>query len=234
MTKDEKQLPLNLKQVASKTFDNYVDEKNELLIASLQGFIDSEESLYYMWGSSGSGKSHLLQALSNAHESGDKSVVVINSKEIAIRENVSLIDLFDIICVDNIESITSDKCLEQSLFHWINEVRQANKKIILASQVSNKSQGWQLPDLRSRLQSGQTHELQPLGREHSLQVFKQQAKQQGLNVDQNVENFLTNNCSMNMMFLSKLLIQLDKETLVQKKPITIPLLKKIMKTSVVN
>ncbi|MCF6288796.1 MAG: DnaA/Hda family protein [Proteobacteria bacterium] len=225
---DSPQLPLKLKQTFNKTFHEFIVGDNSSLINSLHSFVQTSGNIFYLWGASGTGKTHILQALINDLRVNGKSIGIIPYADITQRENVSLISMFDIVCIDNAENIVANNLLEEALFLWINEVKQAGKKIIIAAQVSNKSQAWQLPDLISRLQSGQTHELKPLTRKQSLQVFKQLAKAQGIEIDNSIENYLQNNCSMNMKFLANLLIQIDDATLVQKKPVTIPLLKKII------
>ncbi|MBL4772378.1 MAG: hypothetical protein JKX98_01850 [Alcanivoracaceae bacterium] len=222
------QLPLNFKQGRNKSFKDFVVADNVALIDSLQSFSQSPESLFFLWGESGSGKSHLLQAFVENLNDRNKSAVILTFEEISLRQNISLIEMFDYICIDQVEKITADKLLEESLFLWINEVRQAQKKIILASQISNNSEKWQLPDLRSRLQWGRTHQVKALDRDEVLQVFLSQAQQKGIVIDERVGLYLKNNCPMNMNFLSQLVNKLDEETLIHKKTVTIPLLKKIL------
>lgn len=234
MTNSSQQLPLNLKQITDKTFTNYIVDRNTALIDSVQKFTRSDETLFYYWGVSGAGKSHLLKALANKLQSVNKSIAIIDFNEISLRENISLISMVDYICIDNAECIASDNIFEEALFIWINEIRQAQKKIIIAAQIPNKSEKWQLPDLISRLQAGRTHEIKPLDRSSAMLVFKQQAQQQGIIIDKKLEKYLINNCSMNMKFLADLLVKLDEATLVHKKPVTIPLLKKILTSNLVK
>jgi len=224
----EQQLPLDFKNTQTKTFVDFLEGKNHVLIESLKSFIQSSEVIFYMWGETGSGKTHLLQAYVTQLLSQSKLAVVVKPLELDKRQNVQLIDMFDIICLDNVENIAQNKTREEALFIWINEIKQAGKKIILAGQLSNNSTQWQLPDLRSRLQAGRTYELKTLNREDALHVFKNQAANNGIKIDDKIENYLKNNCAMNMSYLSSLLIKLDQATLVEKKQVTIPLLKKIV------
>jgi len=226
--KSSNQLPLNFKQDDKKSFEDFIIADNEGLINSLQSFLQSDESLFYLWGEGGSGKSHLLQAYINSSGEDGQTSVILTDQEIVIRENVSLIAMFDCICIDNVEQMAGDKPLEESLFRWINEVKQARKKIILSSQIANSHRNWQLPDLRSRLQWGRTHQMSALSRDHVLQVFQQQAQQKGLIIGEKTMQYLKNNCPINMSFLSQLLQKLDETTLIQKKAVTTPLLKKIL------
>lgn len=237
MTRDDKnmsqthqQLPLNFKHNSTKSFADFVIADNQALINSLQSFVESQENLFYLWGEAGAGKSHLLQAFVSSIIETGQSAVIITPQEVVIRHNVSLIQMFDCICIDEVEQIAGDQLLEESLFLWINEVRQARKKIILSSQIASSNDSWQLPDLRSRLQWGRTHQISSLAREQVLQVFHKQVQQKGLIIGDKTMQYLHNNCPINMKFLSQLLTALDKATLVEKKSVTTPLLKKILTT----
>ena len=234
MSEPSGQMPLAFKNTQVKTFKDFILGKNVALIDSLDSFTRSNETLLYIWGESGSGKTHVLQATINLLNTRDKSAVLLKPKDLLDRQKVSLIAMFDFICIDDTHKIAGDESLEESLFFWINEVKQARKKIILAGQLSNKSPNWKLPDLCSRLQSGRTHELLSLGRVEVLRVFSNIAKQKGITLDEKVIAFLEKNCPMNLSFLCSLLTKLDEITLVEKKQVTIPLIKKILKTKLVN
>jgi len=234
VSESSRQIPLDFKNTKIKTFKDFIIGKNQTLFESLNSFAQSMESLYYLWGETGSGKSHLLQAFINSISIDNKTAVIFKSAELMERKNVLLIEMFDYICIDNIEDIAENTILEEALFFWINETKQAKKKIILAGQISNKSPNWKLPDLRSRIQSGRTHELKSLDRKGVLLVFKKLAQEKGIVIDERVNGFLEKNCPMNLSFLHKLLGYLDEITLVERKQVTIPLLKKILKTKLVN
>lgn len=228
MTNPFTQLPLSFKHVKNQTFDNFMVASNNLIIDSLHTFFASTECLFYLWGESGCGKTHLINASIDCINKQNKSAVTILPNDISKRENVSLIEMFDVICIDNVDEISTDLLLEEALFFWINEVRQANKKIVLASCVSTSDESWQLPDLISRLQSGRTHHLKPLDRDTALNVFNQLARDKGIWIDERVNGYLQKKCPMNMSFLSQLLKKMDEVTLIEKKHMTIPLLKKLL------
>lgn len=227
-----KQLPLSFRSTTNKTFSNFQTGNNSICLTSLATFLSSNESLFYLWGSNGAGKSHVLQAIINS-VTEDVKAVILQIDDLSLRENVSLIEIFDIICIDNVENIAGDKLLEEALFFWINEVKAGHKKIIFASSISNNSEKWNLADLVSRIQSGRTHEILALERNEALTVFTNQAKQKGMLLDDKTIKYIENNCPMNMKYLTNLLEKLDQITLAEKKPLTIPLLKKILQTELV-
>ena len=225
---NDSQLPLNFKTTQIKSFNDFIVDRNGSVISNLQSFIKSDQSLFYLWGSQASGKSHVLQALINTLVSNDRKAVILTPNDLSKRENISLIELFDFICIDDIENIAGNTFLEEALFTWINEIKQKHKKIILAGKLSSNDKQWQLPDLRSRIQAGQTHEIFALNRDDSFKIFTNQANSRGLNLDEKTMNYLQKNTSSNLSYLSQLLDKIDQVTLAQKKQVTIPLLKKIL------
>ncbi|MDG2252718.1 MAG: DnaA/Hda family protein [Methylophilaceae bacterium] len=60
------QLLLNIHPPAEKTLDNFVVGDNQECVEALNNFINSDNNQFiYLWGESGSGKSHLSEALSS-------------------------------------------------------------------------------------------------------------------------------------------------------------------------
>jgi DnaA family protein len=227
------QLPLIFKHPNRNSFENFIIGENEALIESLKTFSESDECLYFLWGEKTSGKSHLLQALVNYTKKPNNSIVIINSKELLARENISILELFDTILLDEIEILAGHSIGEEHLFNWINEAKQFHKKIIISSQISNKDKQWKLPDLKSRLISGRTHQLLSLKRNETIKIFSREAKFIGINIDEKVLSYLKLNCPMNLGFLMSLLNQLDNITLIKKKKVTIPLIKQILNSNLV-
>ena len=234
MNDSHNQLPLDFKRKHNQSYEEFIVESNAATIKSLKSFADSQAYIFYLWGEAGCGKSHLLNAFIEDNNQTNKPTVLIKPKDLANREYVSLIEMFEFICIDDSQSISGDALLEEALFFWINEIKQAQKKLVLASQISNSDKHWELADLRSRLASGTTHQLMPLSRQGVLKAFVQQSKQHGLNIDDKVIHYLENNCPMNMAFIKQLLNQLDKATLIHKKQVTIPLIKNILQTVLVK
>lgn len=234
MNDSHKQIPLDFKSSNNQTYEDFIVESNATTLDSLKSFTESSAYIFYVWGETGCGKSHLLNAFIENNNQTNKPAVLIQPKDLVNRENVSLIEMFGCICIDNSELISGDPLLEEALFFWINEVKQAQKKIVLASKISNSDKNWNLADLRSRLASGRTHQLMSLSRQGVIIAFNKQASELGIDIDDKVINYLENNCSMNMAFLKQLLNHLDKATLIHKKQVTIPLIKNILQTVLVK
>ena len=82
MSDSPEQIPLAFKQTTVQTFSDFTIGENSLLIDSLHSFAQSNESLFYLWGESGSGKSHVLQAFINRLSIDGKTAVILNSEDL--------------------------------------------------------------------------------------------------------------------------------------------------------
>ena len=71
------QIPLAFKNTKVKTFQDFVLGNNIGLLDSLNSFSQSgTESLLYLWGETGCGKSHVLKAFINQLNTNDKTAVL--------------------------------------------------------------------------------------------------------------------------------------------------------------
>lgn len=228
---DNDQIPLQFSNTRSQTFSSFEIGENQELVNSLQTFINSDsESVFYLYGGHSSGKTHLLNALISFSQTSGLRAVMVTPDDIINRNNISLVHMFDLICLDNLESVCGDEIFEEALFCWMNEVRQSHKKLVLSSICSNMDKKWKLPDLRSRLVSGRTHQLKALNRDTAWKVFLDMAEQKGIVLDDKISAYLQSNSSMNMDFLTRLLQRMDQITLAEKKQATVPLIRKILKS----
>jgi DnaA family protein len=229
------QLPLEFRHKEVKTFENFIIGENQLLINSLKDFLaDKQQSLFLIWGHEKSGKSHLLNALHTQLQDHHLSSVYFKQDILDERDQLQLIPLFDHVMIDDIDQIAEKDQSEENLFQWINEIRQSHKKLILTSNAPINSITWGLPDLKSRLQSAQSHQITPLDRNDLLILFTREAEIRGLKLDQKAIQYIEKNCPMNPGFLMSLLMQLDNITLVKKKSVTVPLIRQLLNSNLVN
>jgi DnaA family protein len=78
------QLPLGLQLQASARFSNFLAGPNDELIGQLmQTASGTGEPFFLLWGASGSGKSHLLQASCHLATDQDRTVAYVSLKDIS-------------------------------------------------------------------------------------------------------------------------------------------------------
>lgn len=196
------------------------------LLQSLNHF---EPSFFFLWGDSGRGKSHLLQACCNYLNS---KISIYLPLRLLKDYNPNCIDDLgeqDLIAIDDIDAIAGDRAWEEALFHLYNRIRDANKSILLiSSKLPLASLELILPDLQSRLSTALIVELQELSDEFKISALEAHARSRGFALPSSVSEFLIKRTTRGMHELYHLLDRLDKASLAAQRKITIPFVKEIL------
>jgi DnaA family protein len=223
------QLALDIELPDDATLDNFCWGGNTLLEDQIKStLLSRRERFFYIWGKPGSGKSHLLQAISCSAES-NTTYLPLKQLKVYGPEALIGIESFDIICIDDIDEIASDKAFEEALFHLYNRCRDSdNTMLFITGTTAPTHSGIVLPDLCSRLTWGLSFQLQALSEEEKEGVLKARAAQKGLTLTTTLAQYLLNHYSRDMHDLNHLLEKLDKASLAEKRKLTIPFLKQVL------
>lgn len=224
------QLPLGFEASELFTFDSFVAGENEVATALARQSSKGEgEKQLYFWGESGLGKSHLLQACCNLAAKEQRTVCYLTQTEICGQST----DMFDgleqvnLICLDDIETWLEDDSWETALFDLINRVRDSGQSLILASAYPPEEAFVNLPDLRSRLSWGPVFQLQNLSDKKKYQALRYRAQQNGLELPENVADYLMQRYPRDMFGLFERLAVLDKASMAMQRKLTIPFIKSV-------
>ena len=226
------QLPLNFDLNYQSNFDNFYTGSNMHIVNNSIYFIDSiQESTVFLWGEEGVGKTHLLQAACHrAIKNGSSSVYIPlqYSCEMCVDllnglENISLI------CIDDINKISTHRLWEEALFHLFNKIKFSNVRLFVSSSQSLSSLNLYLDDLKSRLSSSIIYKINKLDDSEKLLLMQLKAKQKGLILDIIVGKFLMSRCTRNIQDLFMNLDKLDKASLIKNHRLTVPFVKKVLK-----
>ena len=157
----EHQLSLEVRLRDDATLDNFLAlPKVQPLVGALQTQLDpTGESVIYLYGPAGTGKSHLLQA--SCHESGAETIYLPLSdlRQYAARDVLQGVENLDRICIDDIHVVLGDANWEQALFNLYNDARQRGCRLIVAADAAPRALTVNLEDLRSRLSWGIVFQL---------------------------------------------------------------------------
>ena len=200
-----KQLLLDIQPPSPPTLDNFIAGSNAEALHSLQMAIDGagDARFIYLWGAAGSGKSHLLQACNDlAHERG-----------------------LPLSVVDDVNILDEEAQIE--LFNYFNQLRASGGFLITSGNAAPTQMGLR-DDLATRLAWGLVYQLHPLTDEEKAQALKTHAKERGMKLPDEVVDYCLRNLRRDLPTLMAVLNALDKWSLTEKKPVTVPMLKKLL------
>lgn len=205
---------LNLAPSFTPTLDNFIAHGNQEVISHLQAWLSNTppHPLIYLWGSSGSGKSHLAQGLQKPR---------INlSEAISSWENLKNEQY---LILENIHQYPANH--SSQLFLLIHERLQNNLPLLITSQFPPQKLPF-ISDINSRLQWGLVLHLNELSDEEKTRALQQQAHIKGIEIPDLVAIYLLQHAHRNINFLFSYLSFLDEWTLAKHRHIlTIPLIR---------
>lgn len=223
------QLALNIRLREQATFAVYFPGPNEAAVHALQTLVrkPGADRQMYLWGASGTGKSHLLQAVCHRMSTLEQSSVYLPLAQLQEADAEALEGLGEIqaVCIDDIDVIAGRPAWERALFNLINAVRDAGHCLVLASTGNGAGMALKLADLRSRLSWGAVFHLKALDDTAKLTLLKARAKQCGLELKDDPARYLLNNCRRDTGSLLDALKRLDAASLVAQRRVTIPFIK---------
>lgn len=219
------------------TFANFFEShRGAGVVGPLKQFAQgSSEPFVYLWGSTGSGKSHLLQALCHEVRQTKRSYMYISFKKMAQLSPHMLKDLTHLwlLCLDDLEVLQGHRergAWEEALFHLYNALQEAEGRLLVAASVPPAQVPIALPDLKSRLHTGLTMPVMGLNDEEKKYALQQRGAQRGMGLTEECVHYLLTHCSRNMVDLFDILDRLDTLSLQNHRRVTVPFIKECLET----
>lgn len=225
------QLPLSVSLRDDARFENYYAQGNELVCASLKAAAQGRgEQFTFLWGITGAGCSHLLQAACHQAEPLGRSAAYLPINELHHLGGNILegLEFFDLVCLDGIDEVAGNKAWEEALFHFFNRIRDRQNTLIIAAEKSPRQLSIKLPDLASRLSWGVVYQVHPMDDSMKLQAIQMKAQARGMVFSDDVARYILHHSSRNMNDLARFLDKLDRASLSAKRKVTIPFIKEVL------
>ncbi|SMF94659.1 regulatory inactivation of DnaA Hda protein [Methylomagnum ishizawai] len=188
------------------------------------------ESLIFLWGEPGSGKTHLLNACCRTACQLQRTVSYLPLGVVRDYgpEMLEGLEHMDLVCLDDLEQIAGDAAWEEALFELFNRLRDLGRDLIATASAPPARSPIRLPDLKTRFGWGLTLRLQALRDEDKLAVLALYARSLGLDLPPQVGRFLLTHHRRDPQTLRALLERLDQASLAAQHKLTIPFVKRFL------
>ena len=235
-----RQLLLQLAPPPAPTLDNFVPGRNGAALQALRNIARRAgvERFVYLWGEPGSGRSHLLRGLAQA-ASGDSGLylcgipggAMVADNVIAVHDPMAVDDVISVhdvigvdsvIAVDNVQDLSTRDQL--ALFDLYNRVRAGAGALVASGDAAPAQLGLR-QDLRSRLAWGLAFQLHPLSDAETAAALHEHARGRALDLAEDVVAYLLRHARRDMASLIAILDALDRDSLEQKRPVTLPMVR---------
>ncbi len=228
------QLSLGMRLRDDATFANYYPGANAVTLGYVEHACETEDqwldSVLYIWGTAGVGRSHLLQAACLRVEERGGRALYLPLADLAqhgpqLLDNVEFCDL---VCLDDLQAIAGLPHWEEALFHAFNRLRDSGKQLLIAADAAPRELGIKLADLQSRLSLALVFQLHELSDDDKLRALQLRASRRGLQLPDDVGRFILARSVRSMTVLFDTLEQLDHASLQAQRKLTIPFLKEAL------
>jgi DnaA family protein len=226
----QSQLSLEVQLRDDATLENYMAPPavQPLVGALAQQLEPAGESMIFLYGPAGCGKSHLLQA--GCHLAGNRALYLplADLGHYAPEDVLQGVEALDLVCLDDLHCVVGDQRWELALFNLYNRAQQDNCKLLLAADAAPRALAVELADLRSRLSWGIVYQLAQADDEGKAEILRYRASRRGLLLPAEVARYIVNRAPRAMQPLLDLLDVLDKTSLAQQRALSIPFVKQVL------
>ncbi|MFP4539331.1 MAG: chromosomal replication initiator protein DnaA [Candidatus Paceibacterota bacterium] len=204
------------------SFDSFVvGPFNELAYAASQAVIKDVGSVYnpfFVYGGTGHGKTHIIQAIGNkiSEKNKDLKVFYVTSERFVI-DYVTSIQLnkvtefkekyrkYDVLIMDDIQFLSNKEKTQEELFHLFNTLYDNNKQIVFSS---DKHPNY-IPGLEDRLKSrfgaGMIVDIPAPDQESRAAILKKKAQMNSISLSDEIINYLAYSIEGNIRDLEGIL-----------------------------
>ena len=202
--------PLNPKY----SFDSFVVSScNQFAHAAAMAVSEQPNCSYnplYIYGGVGLGKTHLMQAIGNRLLNGNHKKMRYISSETFMNELINAIRFektmefkkmyrnVDVLLIDDVQFLAGKERTQEEFFHTFNALYDAQKQIVITSDVTPREIPKLEERLRSRFEWGLIADIQPPDIETKIAILRKKAEREHTELPDDVGLFIASNCSSNI------------------------------------
>ncbi len=234
------QLTLDFITLPPYRFDYFVTGKNQAVLTALMhrplnqtdqlSLLDEHDRFIYLWGEAYVGKSHLLQAWLHYQRTHAPHAVCVywDATRYYQKEQLELALAADFVAIDHIDNLTEEAQI--AVFALYNHFKnQGIGELLMAGRLPPAQQTHLRDDLRTRMSWGLVWPVLGLSDEDKQTALQIQARARGLTISPEVFEYIIKNSDRDLHHLSAMLALLDEYSLEQKRALTLPFVKSILK-----
>lgn len=226
-----KQLPLAMRLRERAVFDSFVAGPNLAAAEQLRALArGAAAGVYWLSGSHGVGKTHLLQATcALARSAGADTAYLPLSELLALGpETLEGWHAARMVALDDVAAIAGRRDWEQGLFRLYREVEERGAALLAAAAAPPLLLQFSLPDLASRFAAATLLPLRALDESEQRQALRLRAHARGLELPEETALYLQRRFRRDLPTLYELLDAIDEAALQAQRRLTVPFIRQVL------
>ena len=187
------QLPLGVQLSETASFQTFHAGPNAEVLEALKGAASRvAPPLLFVYGASGMGKSHLLQALTR-EASGQRLCAYLPLGQLKNESPADVLEGLDrteLLCLDDFHAITTLPDWPLALLRVLDQVRAHGGVAVVAADAAPDRLALALPDLRTRLTAAAVYGLKAMSDDDRAQFLVDRARARGLELPLDAARYL--------------------------------------------
>ena len=228
------------------TFDSFViGQSNRFAHAAAVAVAEAPAKAYnplFVYGESGLGKTHLLHAIghyamslfpgirvryvSSEEFTNDFINSIANNQGARFQQRYRNVDL---LLIDDIQFLQGKAETQEAFFHTFNTLHDHNKQVVITSDLPPKHLTGFEDRMRSRFEWGLITDVQAPDLETRIAILRKKAQSERLQVPDEILEYMASKVSSNIRELEGTLIRVTAFANLNRSPVTMPLVKTVLK-----
>lgn len=220
-----KQIAFNFTPRPEPTLENFIVGRNAELLHNMRRLLstDSSERAIYLWGATGSGRTHLLQGFVNTARALSAKAAYLPATELTPR--ASSCNSMEYVAVDDVEAL--DEGGQRVLFNLCNDLRDRHAALVVSGNLPPARLALRA-DLLTRLAWGLVYEVHALSDDEKMTAMQRRASERGFALADDVGRFVLTRAPRDMAALLAIVDALDRVSLENKRPVTVGLARELL------
>jgi DnaA family protein len=205
----------------SASFDSFFTGPNAAAVAALR----TPHGTLLVYGASGSGRTHLLQAATREGRGSYVPLAELLSHGADILEGLEQPVL---LCLDDLDAVAAERDWALALLRLLDARHAQNKTTVMSSIAPPDRMALALPDLQTRLMRSAILGLKPLDDTDRATLLRERAQARGLELPPETSRWLLTQLARDTGSLLAALEKLDRASLSAQRRLTLPFVQRAL------
>ncbi|MBL6970449.1 MAG: chromosomal replication initiator protein DnaA [Campylobacterales bacterium] len=243
-TQEDEKNKVNTILNASYTFDSFIVGPSNQMAYNAALAVAKKGSLqfnpFFIYGGTGLGKTHLVQAIGNYLINDGKKVIYVTSEQFmndftfSIKNNTMphFRDKYrycNALIIDDVQFFSNKEQTQEEFFHTFNELHSKNKQIILTSDRLPSAISSLVDRLKTRFEWGLIADIQIPALETKIAIVKKKSELNGFNLNNDIVNFIATNLDSSIREIEGVLIRINASSSLLGQKIDLEFVKHLLK-----